>query len=260
MPEADAHVIYGLRPVLEAMRGRSRIEAIYVSRSLRGATRKLRAEADRSGVRVIETSREELSRRVGHANHQGVVALLGGSVEPASRDVDDLLEYAKARGEPPLVLVLDHIQDPQNLGALIRSTFALGGHGVVIPKDRAARLTPAVIRASAGAALHLPVATVTNLKRALSELKDAGVWVAAAMLDGEPAYAARLDGPLALVIGSEEKGVSPSVAGDCDLRVSIPLSGGFDSLNASVAGGILLYEARRQRHARSIPVPLGRAR
>jgi 23S rRNA (guanosine2251-2'-O)-methyltransferase len=170
------------------------------------------------------------------------------AVEEEGREasVSDVLEVARSRGEEPLVVLLDQIQDPQNLGALIRSTYALGGHGVVIPRDRAAQITPAVVRASAGAALHLLVARVTNLKHALSELKDAGVWSAAAVLDGEPAEKARLDGPLALVIGSEGKGVRPTVAEHCDLKVTIPLAR-FDSLNASVAGGILLYEALRQR-------------
>lgn len=258
----DGRTIYGMMPVLEALRGKRHVRQILLARSAGGATHRLVEEAARAGVPITPATKEELTRRLGHAGHQGVLALLErsapqtrdapaaapreGEVAPAA-EVADMLELARSRGEPPLILVLDHIVDPQNLGALIRSAHALGAHGVVIPKDRAAPVTAAVVRASAGAALHVPIARVVNVKHALAELAEAGVWSAAAVLDGAPLYATRLDGPLALVIGSEGKGVSPSVAGRCDHRVSIPLSAGFDSLNASVAGGIFLYEVLRQR-------------
>jgi len=137
------------------------------------------------------------------------------------------------------------------LGALVRSAHALGAHGVVIPEQRAAPVTAVTVKASAGATIHLPIARVVNVKHALNELREAGVWSAAAVLGGDPLEKSRLDGPLAIVIGSEDKGVKPSVVEACDMRVAIPLAHDFDSLNASVAGGILLYEATRQRRART---------
>jgi 23S rRNA (guanosine2251-2'-O)-methyltransferase len=240
-------IIYGVQPVLEALRAKKRIERIYIARERGAKTDRLRAEAEKQRIKVIAVPRDELTKRAGHTNHQGVVAALAEGTEDEDASVSDILEVAKAKGEEPLVLLLDQIQDPQNLGALIRSAYALGAHGLVVPKDRAAQVTAAVVRASSGAALHMKVAQVVNLKHALTELREAGVWSAAAVMDGDPAYASRLDGPLAIVIGSEGKGVRPTLAADCDLRVSIPLPGGFDSLNAAVAGAILLYEAVRQR-------------
>lgn len=245
-------IVHGANPVREALRSGRPIRAIHIARSAGGATRQIKQDAQRAGVRVTESSKEELTKRVGHADHQGVIALLEEATkEGARRDatVESILEDARAAGEDPLVVLVDHVQDPHNLGAIMRSVWALGAHGVIIPKDRAVQMTPSVIKASAGAALHVPLVSVTNLKHALEELKEAGVWSAAAVLDGEPAHQARLAGPLALVVGAEDKGVAPTIAGRCDLRVRIPLSRGFDSLNASVAAGILLYEATRQRIA-----------
>jgi 23S rRNA (guanosine2251-2'-O)-methyltransferase len=260
--------IWGVQPVLEALRAGRPIAKIWVARSSRGATQRIHDAAEEAGVQVSSAEKDTLTARVGHDRHQGVIAELNEATGSREASVEDILEAAKERGEEPLVLLLDHLQDPQNVGAIVRSAFALGAHGVVIPKDRAAQVTAAVVRASAGAALHLPIARVTNIKHAIETLKEAGVWSAAAVLDGTPAHEARLDGPLALVIGSEGKGVAPSIAARCDLGVTIPCavvqaaeaerarsepkaSGvkRFDSLNASVAAGILLYEAIRQRRA-----------
>lgn len=242
-------VVYGLQPVLEALRGEKRIERVWVSRGEGVNTRRVREACESLHIRVEEATRDELDRRAGTPKHQGVVAALE-TVAIADLDLEAILDRAKQAGEPPLVVLLDSIQDPQNLGAILRSAYGLGAHGVVIPKDRAAQVTPAVIRASAGAALHLPVVQVVNLKHALERLVEAGVWSAAAVMDGPPAYEVAMDGPLALVIGGEAKGVRPTLARQCDHRVSIPLAHNFDSLNASVAAGVLLYEARRQRRAR----------
>jgi 23S rRNA (guanosine2251-2'-O)-methyltransferase len=243
-------IIYGANPVREALRAKKAVKAIYVARSEGGATRKIRDEAGRARVMVVETTKDELTKKVGHDAHQGVVALIEGDPrEEADNDVDiaSMLAAAEEAGEPPLIVLVDHVTDPHNLGAILRSAWALGAHGAIIPKDRAAQVTPAVVRASAGAALHIPLARVTNLKHALDELKEANVWSAAAVLDGEPADRARLDGPIALVVGAEDKGVAPTVAARCDHRIGIPLARSFDSLNASVAAGILLYEIIRQR-------------
>ncbi len=241
-------VVYGVRPVLEAIRGEQRIDRILIARAQGGQTQRIRAEAKKARIKVSEVPKEELNKRAGTDGHQGVLACLDTN-EVEITDVESLLERAEAQGVPPLIVLLDGIQDPQNLGAIIRSAHALGAHGVVIPKDRSAQVTPAVVRASAGAALHLPIARVTNLKHALERLSLEDVWTAAAVLDGTPAEQARLDGPLAIVIGGEAKGVRPVLAKRCDMSITVPLSEGFDSLNASVAAGILLYEANRQRRA-----------
>jgi len=232
--------------VREALAAGTRIERILLHREGSKTTRDLIAEARRRGIAIEELPRRALDDRAGTTRHQGVVALLAESAERAA-SVGDILERAKSDGEPALVLLLDGIQDPQNLGALIRSAHAFGAHGVVIPKDRAAPLTAAAIKASAGAALHLPIARVTNIKHALDACVVAGLWTVAAATDGDPLESARLDGPIALVVGAEGKGVRPSVAARCDMRVRIDLSRGFDSLNASAAGAVLLYEIVRQR-------------
>lgn len=240
--------IAGVNPVLEALERGQEIDRLFLARSGAGATHRVRNAARARGVRIETVSKEELSKRFGSDRHQGVLA----AVEPGEAlvvEVDDLVERAQDAGEPPLIVVLDEVQDPHNLGAILRSCHALGAHGVVLPKNRSAQVTAAVIKASAGAALHVPVARATNVKHALSRLQELGVWSAAAVMDGEPADTARLDGPIALVVGSEDRGVKPTVAKACDHQVRIPQVGAFDSLNASVAAGILLYEIQRQRRA-----------
>jgi 23S rRNA (guanosine2251-2'-O)-methyltransferase len=243
---SEGRVVYGLQPVLEALKAKSPVERIYMARAEGAQTKLVRELAKEAGVKVIGAPKEELDRRSQGAKHQGVVAILDSN-EVATTDVGAILARAKELEEDPLVVLLDGIQDPHNLGAILRSAHALGAHGVVIPKNRAVQVTPVVVKASAGAALLIPIAVVTNLRHALDELREAEVWTAAAVMGGQPAQEARLDGPLALVIGGEGEGVRPTLADDCDLQVSIPLGRGFDSLNASVAAGILLYEAVRQR-------------
>ncbi len=240
-----SRIIYGVQPVLEALRS-AKTDRVYIARDGGPQTRRIVDAAQQSGAKLVRVAAKELDQRAGTANHQGVVADLDRS-EVEFVEVETILDRADAAGEAALVLLLDGIQDPQNLGAILRSAHALGAHGVVIPKNRAATVTPAVIRASSGAALHVPIARVTNLKHALDRLAEAGVWSAAAVMDGQPAFKARLDGPLALVIGSEGNGVKPSLAQRCDHKLTVPIARDFDSLNASVAAGILLYEVVRQR-------------
>jgi 23S rRNA (guanosine2251-2'-O)-methyltransferase len=183
--------------------------------------------------------------------HQGVVLKVA---EFSYAQLEDVVEKASAEGQTGLVLVLDGIEDPHNLGALVRSAFALGAHGVVIAKDRAAGVTPVVVKASAGAVAHLPIARVTNLSRALADLKDAGFWVTAADLKGDRRPdEVDLKGPSALVVGSEGEGIRHGVLEKCDFRVRIPMAGPLGSLNASVAGALLLYEAARQRRGKAGP-------
>lgn len=242
-------IIYGANVVREALRAKRPIKSIYVARNEGAATKKLRDEATRAHVRVFEASKDDLTKRVGHPDHQGVIAIIDDEQANARPEatIAAMLESAAEAKQEPLIVLVDHVTDPHNLGAIMRSAWALGAHGVIIPKDRAAQVTPVVVRVSAGAAMHIPILSVTNIKHALDELKEANVWSAAAVLDGQPAGSLRLDGPLALVVGAEDKGVSPSVAGRCDFRVRIPLVRAFDSLNASVAAGVLLYEIQRQR-------------
>lgn len=245
---SSERVVAGVKPVIEALSREGGVDRVLMARSAGGATHRVRDAARAKGVRIETVSKDELNKRFGSDRHQGVIAL----VEPGSAtlsEVEELVDIADARSEPPLILVLDGIQDPHNLGAIMRSAHALGAHGVVLPKNRSAQITAAVIKASAGAALHVPVARTTNIKLALDRLQPLGVWSAAAVAEGEPADRCRLDGPLALVIGSEGEGVKPTVARRCDHLVAIPQLAEFDSLNASVAAGILLYEVQRQRRA-----------
>jgi 23S rRNA (guanosine2251-2'-O)-methyltransferase len=239
-----------VNPVLEALRARGdQVERLYLTHGQvpSRSAGELFARARDAGVRVQNVPREKLAELAGGGLHQGVVAELR-TFEYVQ--LEDILEAAKGSGRPPLVVVLDGIEDPQNLGAIIRSAHALGAHGVVIPKDRAAKVTGAVARASAGAVEHCPVARVVNLARALEDLKAAGLWIAAAVAEGpESLPQARLDGPLALVIGSEGSGIREGVLKHCDHLLRIPMLGKVASLNASVAAAILLYEAQRQRTA-----------
>ena len=243
--------VYGVNPVLEALRAHAeRIERLYVAEGevARGAAAEIFSRARDAGVRVQKLPRERLAALAGGGVHQGVVAELR---EYEYAELGELLAEAKRRGEPPLVVVLDGVQDPHNLGAIVRSAHALGAHGVVVAKDRAASVTGLVAKASAGATEHAKIARVTNLSRALEELKDAGLWIAAADPSGtEDLWSAKLDGPLALVIGGEGPGVRPGVLGHCDFRLRIPMSGEVASLNASVAAALLLYEVSRQRAQR----------
>lgn len=247
---SDDSQVYGVQPVLQVIRGSTPVQRVLIARAEGGQTQRIRELARKRGLKIQEVSREELDRRLPGARHQGVLALLDKS-EVLAVPLTSVLEAAHAANEAPLILLLDGIQDPHNLGAIVRSAYCLGAHAVVIEKNRAAPVSAAAVRASAGAALHLPLVRVTNLKHALDELEANDVWTAAAVMNGVPAAQVRLDGPVALVIGGEAKGVRPTVAKRCDLQVSIEVSHGFDSLNASVAAGILLYEIGRQRRARA---------
>lgn len=246
--EASDRYIWGVNPVLEALRaGADQLERIVIADGQVGgrAAAEILSRARDARVRVDRLPRERLTSLAGGGVHQGVVAELRGF---RYLELDELLAKAKASERPPLLVFLDGIQDPHNLGAIIRSAHALGAHGVVVTKDRAAPVTGTVVKASAGATAHTPIARVVNLSRALEEAKEAGLWTVAADPEGaQPAWKARLDGPLAVVVGAEGAGVRKGVLEHCDLRVSIPLLGQIDSLNASVSAGVLLYEVARQR-------------
>ncbi|MBN1209308.1 MAG: 23S rRNA (guanosine(2251)-2'-O)-methyltransferase RlmB [Myxococcaceae bacterium] len=246
--ERGERYVYGVNPVLEALRVRAEeVERLYITEGQLGsrAAAEILSRARDAGLRVERVARERLATLSEGGVHQGVVAELRGF---QYAELADVLEAAQASKRPALIVVLDGIQDPHNLGAIIRSAHALGAHGIVIGKDRAVPVTGVVAKASAGAVEHCPIARVVNISRALEELKEAGVWVAAADTHAsEPLWRARLGGPLALVVGAEGAGVREGVLKHCDFRLRIPMSGQVGSLNASVSAAILLYEVARQR-------------
>lgn len=235
-------LIAGRHPVLELFNSGRPVNQLYVAEGSRhGSMKKIIALAKAENVPVKVVQREYLDSLCPGSNHQGVAA----RVAPIQyMELADLL----AMNKPPFYLVLAGIEDPHNLGSLIRSAEICGVSGVIIPKRRAVAVTPTVVKASAGAVSHMPIARVTNTAAALQELKDAGCWVVGADMDGEVCYEQDLNIPIALVIGSEGRGLPRLVKERCDLLVRIPQYGSIDSLNAAVAGGILIYEITRQKH------------
>ncbi len=240
-------IVYGINPVLEALKGKGALEQVVVSRDRKDrAAQDVALAARARKVDVATGTREELDRLAGSTNHQGVVAVFAG--EFVYSDLEDLIAVWKRSGVSALFLVLDSIQDPQNLGSLVRTAHASGVHGIIIPKDRACEVTPVVVKASAGATEHTPIAREVNLVRAIERLKEEGVWAAAVEADcKDNIYRSDLDRDLAIVIGSEGKGIRRLVRESCELCVSIPMAGVVNSLNAAQAGAVALFEARRQR-------------
>ncbi len=241
-----ADYIWGRYPVLEALRSRRRVHRILVAQGPQdAAVTQVLDQARRVGVPIETAPRRRLDDLSHSANHQGILAL---AAPRTYAELDDIFTRAKELEEPPLVVVLDAIQDVQNLGSLIRTAEAIGAHGVIIPEHRAAGLTPAVDKTSAGAVEFLPIARVTNISRTLDDVKKRGLWCIG--LDGEATTdydKADLTGPIALVVGNEGKGISRLVREHCDVLVRIPMRGRVRSLNAAVAGSIALYEIWRQR-------------
>jgi len=236
--------------VREAIRSDRSIDRILVSKEQDASLREVLGYARERNLIIREVDRaelDELCMPFGHngkpGNHQGIVAQVPG-VEYST--IDDMLALAKERNEDPFIIVLDEILDPNNLGSIIRSAECAGAHGVIIKKRRAASVTPAVVKASAGAVEYVKVARETNLSTALEKLKDAGLWVAGAVMDGTPMTQVDLKGPLALVIGNEGDGITKLVKKHCDYQVAIPLYGQIGSLNAAVAAAVLMFEKKRQ--------------
>lgn len=238
-------VIAGRNAVSEALKAGRTIDSLYVARGNRGGSLSvLIAKAKKAGAVIKEVDSRKLDALCGHANHQGVVATAAVK-EFAS--LDDIFALAKERGEAPFLILCDELEDPHNLGAILRTAECAGAHGVVIPKRRSVGLTYAVGKASAGAVEYVPVARVNNMAAAIDELKSRGVWVYTADMDGQPWCQVDYTGPAALVIGSEGFGVSRLVREKSDFIISLPMKGKINSLNASVACGILCYEIARQR-------------
>lgn len=244
--DARENLIVGRNPIREALRADRPLEKLVVAKGdLSGSAREIVRLAREKGVPVRELDRARLDALC--PGHQGMAAYVSAA---AYSSVDEMLAAAQQAGEPPFLVALDGVTDPHNLGAVIRSAVLFGAHGVILPERRSAGLSPACEKAAAGAVAHARVARVVNLTRTLEELKERGVWIAAAAADGEPYSAARLDGSICLVIGSEGEGVSRLVREASDFSVSIPTTGVIDSLNASVAAGILMcavYEGRAKR-------------
>lgn len=237
--------IEGRNAVLEALRSGKPIDKLFVQEGCQdGPIRSITREAKKHDTIVKFVTRERLDQMSETKKHQGVIAY-AAAYEYAQ--VEDMLKLAQEREEAPFLFLLDGIEDPHNLGAIIRTANLAGAHGVVIPKNRAVGLTATVAKASAGALNYTPVAKVTNLSNTIRDLKEQGLWFVCADMAGESMYRLNLKGPIGLVIGSEGEGVSKLVRENCDFTAAIPMKGEIDSLNASVAAGVLAYEIVRQR-------------
>ena len=243
----NENAIEGRNAVIEAFRAGRTIDRLYVQEGLKdGPVQTALREAKKQNVKVDFVSKERLNQLSGTGKHQGVIAI---AASYSYAEVEDILNKAREKNEDPFIILLDGIEDPYNLGAIIRTANQAGAHGVIIPKNRAVGLTASVARTSAGALNYTPVAKVTNLKRTIEDLKKEGIWFVSADMGGTVMYDLNLTGPIGLVIGNEGKGVSEQVGKSCDFTASIPMQGDIDSLNASVAAGILAYEVVRQRRA-----------
>ncbi len=236
-------VYAGKNPVAEALAAGIVFDTVFVTRK-DGPIAPLIAKCVQSGALIKEVHPSKLDALAGGAIHQGIVGV-ASSAKPA--ELDDVFKAAAEKGEPVLILIADDIQDPHNLGALIRSAECAGAHGVIVPKHRSAMLGGVVAKSSAGAVSHIPIVKVSNLVNTMKELKQQGVWIYGADMDGGDFYKTDLTGPSAIVIGSEGEGIGRLVKETCDGVISIPMKGKINSLNASVAGGILLFEATVQR-------------
>ena len=241
----EEFVIEGRNAVIEAFRAGKTIDKLFVLEHCKeGSMNTVLREAKKQGTVINYVKRERLDQMSETGKHQGVIAYIA-AYEYGS--VEDILKKAEDKGEQPFVIILDDIEDPHNLGAIIRTANLAGAHGVIIPKHRALGLTATVVKASAGAINYTPVAKVTNISKTIEELKEKGLWFVCADMDGTTMYDLDLKGPIGLVIGNEGKGVSRLVKEKCDFIAKVPMFGDIDSLNASVAAGVLAYEIVRQR-------------
>ncbi|HCP94996.1 MAG TPA: 23S rRNA (guanosine(2251)-2'-O)-methyltransferase RlmB [Anaerovibrio sp.] len=242
MPE---DIVAGRNAVMEALKGSRSVNKIMVAKgSNEGSIKEIIAVAKEKGVNIMYMERSKIDSMARGIRHQGVLA----QVAPVRYvELEDILQIARDKNEPPFILLLDELEDPHNLGALLRTADAAGVHGVLIPKRRSVPLSATVAKTSAGAVEYVPVARIGNMVQTIRRLKDEGLWVAAADMDGTDYYEADMTGPLLLIVGSEGHGVGRLVKEQCDFVVRIPMMGKINSLNASVAGSILMYEAMKQR-------------
>lgn len=244
--ELPEDMVAGRNAVMEALKGSRSVNKLMIANgSTEGSIKEIIAVAKEKGVNIQYGDRSKLDSIARGIRHQGVLA----QVAPVQyAELEDILQVAKDRNEPPFIVLLDELEDPHNLGAILRTADAAGVHGVLIPKHRSCPLSATVAKTSAGAVEHVPVARVGNLVQTIKKLKQEGLWVSAADMDGKDYYDTDLTGPLLLIIGSEGQGVGRLVKEQCDFVVRIPMVGRINSLNASVAGSILMYEAMKQRH------------
>ena len=241
----EKNTIEGRNPVFEALVSDAPIEKIFISETAHGSQiSKIIAEAKHRGVMYKSVSADRIDEIAETQSNQGVVALVS---QVSYCTLSDILDLAEQKGEKPFIIICDEITDPHNLGAIIRTANAAGVHGVVIPKNRAVGVNAVVFKTSAGAAAHTLVAKVGNLTQAINELKDRGVWITGADMSGTEMYKENLTGAIAVVVGSEGKGISKKIRENCDFLVSIPMVGQINSLNASVAASVIMYEVLRQR-------------
>lgn len=244
-PLVNENKIEGRNAVIEALRSEKPVDKLYILDGCQdGPVMTIKRMAKNKDIFVKYVAKERLDQMSDTGHHQGVIAM-AAAYEYA--EVEDILQKAKDKGEAPFIFILDNIEDPHNLGAIIRTANLAGAHGVIIPKNRAVGLTATVARTSAGALNYTPVARVTNISKTIEELKKEGLWFVCADMGGETMYKLNLTGPIGLVIGNEGEGVSRLVREKCDFVASIPMKGDIDSLNASVAAGVLAYEIVRQR-------------
>lgn len=243
--ERNENQLEGRNAILEALRnGRDMEKLMVIKGSAEGTIKRIMAQASKKGVVIQEVSRQKLDELSQTKNHQGVIAVVSAHNYAT---VEEILEYAQSKGEPPFIVILDGITDPHNLGAIIRSAECAGAHGVIIPKHRSVGLNATVGKTSAGAIEYMPVARVTNIVKTMEQLKKQGLWFACADMKGLDYFDTDMKGAIGVVIGSEGDGVSRLVKENCDFTVAIPMYGKIASLNASVAAGLLLYEVVRQR-------------
>jgi 23S rRNA (guanosine2251-2'-O)-methyltransferase len=245
----DRGLIVGRNPVIEALKAEKQIDVIYVNKDAGGSINLICRMAKEQGIVIKQVSDTKLSYMSNGASHQGVIAS-GACAEYVS--IEDILAVSKNKGTQPFIIVCDEIEDPHNLGAIIRTAEAAGADGIIIPKRRSASLNQTVFKTSAGAASWLPVARVSNIAVALDMLKENGVWIYGTDADGEDYTGTSLTGSIALVIGSEGNGIGRLVREKCDFLIKLPMLGKITSLNASVAAGIFMYEAVRQRQSKSL--------
>lgn len=243
--ESNEFIIEGRNAVIEAFRSGKPVDRVYILDGCQdGPVLTIKREARKQDTLIKYVPRERLDQLSETGKHQGVIAWAAAY---EYGDIETMLQAAKEKGEPPFLFLLDNIEDPHNLGAIIRTANLAGAHGVIIPKNRAVGLTATVARTSAGALNYTPVAKVTNLAKTIEELKEKGLWFVCADMEGDSMYDLDLKGPIGLVIGSEGEGVGRLVKEKCDMTAAIPMKGDIDSLNASVAAGVLAYEIVRQR-------------
>lgn len=244
--EEESSIIFGRNALLEALKGGQVLDKIFVQSGEReGSVTLIIAKAKEAGIPLIYVQKEKLDSLSRGGAHQGVVAMVAGVTY---RTVDELLAVAEEKGEAPFLVIADGVEDPHNLGAIIRSAEGAGAHGLIIAKRHASPVTPTVIKASAGAAAHLPIAKVTNLAVTIDELKEKGLWIYGAEAGGSSLYESEPTGPAAFVVGSEGKGISRLVKEKCDFILSIPMYGQVNSFNVSCAAAVLLCYAAEKRH------------